>query len=591
MTNQAILTKVPGTITLPSAEVDQDYDCELTTSDISGNTYMTISSSNKSINGVKIENVSGVWHFKGRPTESTEGGSTTFTILVRDVTDRTNFFEVVATFTIREKKSLNASLPPCMKDMQYTHTLMTGDSLEKGTSLRIKTEDASNVPAGLRLDKGVLVGAPTADVSAEKVFEFIVELFNSNTKKVEATYSLSITQLKKLTVKVTEPPRVFINYTYKFSLDINGGSGRYTIKNVSDIDKQVKVDMPGITFNGVNKSFSGKLTSAIKNNQISLTIEIQDSAHGEFKIKEPLVFISEAVHDITKVIPSRAELPPIDPGKGYNATFKATGGYGTLHYKLNPAIAGMSINELTGIITGVPREHLDEDEVKLTVVVTDTPPTGDLQKTETFKDLHAKIIHQVAAPLIEAAVDSNAKSTELYLALYFPRHGRDITDIKLIEPKTGKDAISITGMYGVIAIKEDDLFTLTYTPNAHGGEGVDTVHYKVSNGVYHDSNVIRFDVLHKLQAANKEKSAQHGEVVTVNLSNDAIGGPFDSALTHSEFTSANSFCTVTNENGKIILSYTIPRKNEFSGNQLVIKYILVKRIHTSQLAKVTIKIT
>lgn len=591
MAQKIDLKKKSSTITLPDAEVDKDYDCELSTSEISGSTYMSISSARKEINGVKLVKVEGGWHFKGRPTEITESSGTTFTVLVRDASDVNNFFEVIVTFIIRDKKRLNANLPPCMQSMSYTHTLMDAALLGNNESLRIKTEDTSNVPAGLSVKKGTLTGTPTADVTAEKIFEFIVELFNVETNTVEASYPLTITQFKKLNVPLTSPPTIYVDYNYDFLLEINGGSGQYDISNEAMIKEKLKKQMEGITFNKSRKSFSGKIAKDLVDKKASVELNIVDSVHHDFKINVTLLFTSETVREITKVSPAGNELPDIDPGRGYKTTLQAIGGYGKLHYELTPNIKGMSIDEGTGLITGVPVDHLEEDNIAIAIAVHDTPHTGDSgkRKIKTF-NLTAKIIHQVSAPLIEVAVEGSTNPTELFLGTYLPRNGRGL-NLKLIDPKNGnKEVDSIKGRYGEVKITTPGTLAVTYSPTANAGEGVDIIHYQVSNSSYHASNTIRFDVLHNLQASNHEKTVSHGDVVTVNLADSATGGPFDTALTHSDFTSANSFCKVTKTEKGIILSYTVPGRNEFSGNQLVIKYVLVKRIHTSQLAKVTINI-
>lgn len=591
MANTIDLKKNTEAITLPIAEVGKDYDCELTSSAIPGNTYMLISSSIKEIKGVTLVKVETGWHFKGRPTEITESGGTTFTLVVREVANTSNFFEVIVTFIIRDKVSMNIKVPPCMKDMHYTHTLMDAKSLGKDRTLRIKTNNTdSHFPDGLSLSQGKLIGTPKEDVVEEKEFDFNVELFNAKTQKVEEIYQIKLHQLEKLKVSVTNPPVMFIDYSYDFSLNISGGSKKHDIENASEIANKVKQEMKGITFNNANKSFSGKLTSALEHGKVNVDIDIYDSENHEFKIKVPLLFTSETVKDITKVYPVENELGDIDPGRGYHMAFKADGGYGKLHYELKPPVKGMSIEETTGIITGVPEDHLEEDNVTITIVVTDTPPKSDIgkKKTKIFKDLKANIKHQVSAPLINVPVEGTTYPTELFLAPYFPRGGRDLVEIILINGRS--EVTSINGRYGNIKIKPDDKFTIIYTPHVQADEGVDVIHYKISNGPYSATNTMRFDVLHKLQASSHTTTAGYGEMVTVNLSKNAVGGPFDSALTGPYFTSANSFCKVTNESDNIMLRYRVPDRKEFSGSELVIDYALVKRIHTSQLAKVTIKI-
>lgn len=585
--NNVDLTNDRNILTLPPATLESDYDCQLKVPSISGEVNISIDGVTSTINGVKVLKVGTEWHFKGTPTNSTEPEGKTFMLLVREVADPTNFFTVEVCFIIKDKIALNEMLPPCMKDMAYTHTLIDAGSLAQ-YELRIKTEDNGNVPPGIGIEANQIKGQPSKDVPKDTVFEFIVELADKTTKALVASYPLRVKQFKKLALEGTIQKIIPVGYKYTSNLVINGGSGQYTI-NTAEINKILTEKMKDIVFSEEDRTFSGTLKAKIDSpNGIIVNLKITDKNYTDFFLPIPLDFTSKEISGITLTKPVKnTELEPIILGKEYQGHVTATGGYDALKYSIEPPVLGMNINVENGTITGVPQNIPINDKIKFIVHVKDSPPSGDPQKNEQF-ELIATVKHPVTAPLIEKAIDSNQNTTELFILKYFPRQGRDVSDFSFIEK--GNKVNEINGRYGRITIK--DKYIVVYTPSPDKKEGgVENIQYQVSNSTSQESGTIHFDVLPELTAVNKTASGKRRETVFINLSDDAIGGPFDSALTLPDYISGNSYCQVKNENNKIILQYTIPDKSEFVGNQIIIKYVLVRRVHTSELAKVTINIT
>ncbi len=571
--NKKQALKKGGHLVLKDFHVEKESEYELVVEGISGAVVIICDAKNGliPISGVNLEKTDdGKWVIKGTPDESTGDSGIDFTLTVYEAANSRNSFDVTVTIIVSDALAINNDLPPCMQGIPYSFELIAADKLN-GATLSLK--DGDLLPDGLSVKGNMITGTPAKDVSSEVVFEFILSSKDKN--NIEDLHSLQIKQVPAMQLTNEHPPSIYIGDTYEYKPNVIGGSREYVLSiGAEDVTK-----LAPIVFSSTDKKFSGVLKES-KAAEIKVTLNITDAKYKMFSLKKELIFSTMVGPAITKVKPQGNTLEPYIVGKSYKGTTSATGGHPPLTYSLEPEIPGLSINS-SGVISGSIDPEIKGQELKTKVVVKDSSSTPK----ELKFDVIIPIVRSLSAPILDVAVNSNQSSLKVYMLRYLGSAGSNVDKIQLVDEK-GVIQNKITGPLGSASITED--VVILYEPT-QGAKGLHTVNYIISNKAFKDTGKIDFEISPELHAANIKVDGKPEELLHIDLSSQGVGGPFDSALTYSDFTSKTSYCDVRKTDGKIYLDYKIPGEG-FKGSVIHIKYALTNGMNSSQLAKIEIKL-
>ncbi len=285
----------------------------------------------------------------GTPTTA---ATTTFTVRVTDTLALT----ATKSLTITTNPALTVSTASPMSNgivgTAYSQTLAAAGGSGSYSSWAITT---GALPAGLSLNgaTGAITGSPTAAATST----FTVQVTDS--LGITATKSLTITTYATLAVSTASPmPVGLMGVAYNQTLAATGGSGTYSAWVITTGSLPA-----GLNLNGATGAITGSPTAAAT---ATFTVQVTDSLG--FTATKSLAITTNPALTVSTASPMPVGLV----GAAYNQTLAATGGSGS--YTAWTTIAGvlpagLSLNTVTGVITGSPTAAATAN---FTVQVTDS---------------------------------------------------------------------------------------------------------------------------------------------------------------------------------------------------------------------------
>jgi hypothetical protein len=255
------------------------------------------------------------------------------------------------------------SLPEATVGVSYSVTLQANG----GSGAKLWT--ASGLPGGLNLNgaTGLISGTPTASGS----FPITVGVSDSSGA---ASKQLTLIVQQGLTITTTTLPNGTTGVSYTATLAASGGSGARSW-GASGLPSGLGINSGTGTISGFPAA-SGTFT---------VTFTVTDST-GSASKQIPLTIAAGLT--ITT-----ASLPAGATGAAYTATLVATGGSGTRTWTASGLPANLTINTLTGAITGTP-----VNAGSFTVTITVADGSGSTNKQFTLTITQGLTITTVALP-------------------------------------------------------------------------------------------------------------------------------------------------------------------------------------------------
>lgn len=195
---------------------------------------------------------------------------------------------------------------------------------------------AGTFPAGLNLDSST--GALTGTPSVSGNFSITIQVTDSEGTKVSRSFQITV-DLPHLTILTTSPlPNAVVGGSYSHIFAGSGGASPYNWSLVGSA--------PGLSLDAASGTLSG-IPSAP--GSFTFTVQIRDSV-GNTGTKTFTLTITPAKLAIT----SGTSLPDGLIGILYSQTLTATGGVSPYNWSANGLPDGLSLDSLTGTITGTP---------------------------------------------------------------------------------------------------------------------------------------------------------------------------------------------------------------------------------------------
>jgi hypothetical protein len=282
----------------------------------------------------------------GTPTSS---GTFTFTVRVTDA----NTVSVTKQFTLTIASGLVIATPPDLPGGSVASAYAQNLTVAGGTSPYNWSVTSGSLPGGLSLNpsSGVISGTP----AAAGTFSFVVQVIDSSLRSASKGFTLKIVASLAITTPANLPPGS-IGAAYSQSLAAVGGLRPYTWAVI------IGAPPPGLQLNTSDGSIRGTPTTG---GSFTFTVELTDAASLKTSRQFTLTIGSQLL------ITSNAALPAATVNTSYSFTFAAAGGDSPYSWAVTGGSlpAGLSLNGVTGAITGVPTAG---GSFSFTVQVTDS---------------------------------------------------------------------------------------------------------------------------------------------------------------------------------------------------------------------------
>jgi hypothetical protein len=296
----------------------------------------------------------------GTPTTPVFAMPLTFKVVDVGVPQQTQSINLTLTILPLPLAISTTSLPTGVINTPYSTTLAaTGGTLPYSWSIT-----GGGLPNGLTLNPatGAITGTPTAAVTNSAITFQVTDSTAPAPQTNSATLTLSIAGAT-LTITTASLPGGQVNTAYSATLAANGGIAPYTWTVTSGT-------LPaGLNLNAGTGAITGTPTTAV--NAAPLTFKVTDSSSpGKMHQTVNLTLTIAAALTITTTT-----LPNGQVGAPYSATLAATGGTKPYTWTKTSGTlpAGLTLNAMTGAITGTPTAAVTATPLMFQVTDSNTP--------------------------------------------------------------------------------------------------------------------------------------------------------------------------------------------------------------------------
>ncbi len=330
----SIITPSP----LPAGAIGESYALTLTaTGGTPPYSQWTVSSGSLP-SGVSLNSSTGV--ISGTPATA---GTTTFNVTVQDSASTTSAPASLSLTLNPRLTAVTATLPNGPLNAAYSTTLASMG----GVGITTWSLVSGSLPAGLSLNSstGVISGIPTAAGTFSIVAEVSdAGITNCTGANAPACVSLSLTITSSApSVSTTSPlPTGAVGETYSLALAASGGVAPYSNWTVSSGSLPT-----GLSVNSSTGMLSGTPASA---GGATFSVTVKDSVSNTSAPASLSVTLNSRLTAATTTLPNGTVTT------AYNATMTSTGGIGSTTWSLASGSlpAGLSLNALTGVLSGTP---------------------------------------------------------------------------------------------------------------------------------------------------------------------------------------------------------------------------------------------
>lgn len=304
----------------------------------------------------------------GTPTASASAVSLTFSVTDSGVPVQSKAVTLSLTISPPGTAPLaitTTSLPNGQAGTAYSATLTaTG-----GTTLYTWSLTSGTLPAGLALNasSGAITGTPTGVASAAALTFTVTDSSSpAETQSANLTLTIIASGSAPLSITTTSLPNGQVGTVYSIALTATGGTTPYVWTLTSGT-------LPaGLTLNASTGIISGTPTAAV--NAVALTFTVTDSSTPA-QTKSVSLTLTIATNPTGPIVITTSSLPNGQTGVLYSTSLAATGGMTPYTWTLTSGTlpVGLSLNSLTGIISGTPTAAANAAPLTFTVTDSESP--------------------------------------------------------------------------------------------------------------------------------------------------------------------------------------------------------------------------